>query len=70
MDREDLGLKIYEVARSCADGYRRNISQHNTEAENDAAEKCACAASNTGYFLLQALGYYKTDMDRFRQRGS
>jgi hypothetical protein len=67
LDREELGRKIYQVARDHSEGYRRNISQFNTAVENETAEKCACAASNTGFFLLQALGYTKEDMDRFRE---
>jgi hypothetical protein len=66
LNREELGLKIYEVARDVAEGYNRNVSQHNTVPENDTAEKCAVAASNTGFFILTALGYTKTDLDRFR----
>jgi hypothetical protein len=57
LDREELARKIVEVSRDHADGYRRNISQFNTAHENEVAERCATAASNTGWFLLKALGY-------------
>ena len=66
MDREELGRKIFEVSQACSDGYRRGITSLSTDAEKDMNEKCACAASNTGFFLLQALGYTKEDMDRYR----
>lgn len=62
MDRDELGRKIVETSRACADGYKRNISQHNTDHENDVAEKCSIAASNTGWFLLKALGYSDDEM--------
>jgi hypothetical protein len=62
LDREELGRKIVEVSRDHAAGYKRNISQFNTAHENDAAEKCAIAASNTGWFLLKALGYSDEEM--------
>lgn len=63
-NREALAQKVVEVAKSCADGYRRNISQFNTSNENTTAERCACAASNTGFFILQALGYSSDDIQR------
>ena len=56
MDLKDIGRKVVEASQACADGYRRNISQFNTAAENDTEEKCSIAASNTGWFILQALG--------------
>lgn len=64
-NREALAQKVVEVSKSCADGYRRNISQFNTANENTTAERCACAASNTGFFILQALGYSSDDIRRF-----
>lgn len=64
-NREALAIKIVEVSKSMADGYRRNISQFSTVAENDVSEKCACAASNTGFFILQALGFSNDDIKRF-----
>lgn len=57
IDKDEAARMILSVSQACADGYKRNISQSNTEHENDVAEKCAIAASNTGRFLLQALGY-------------
>lgn len=50
-DREALAHLIVQVCREHADGYRRNISEFNTACENSTAERCACAASNTGWFL-------------------
>lgn len=63
--RDELGRKIAEVARNCADAYKRNISQSNTTHENDVHEKCAIAASNTGWFLLTALGYSNDQIKQF-----
>lgn len=63
-NREALGRKIVEVARNHADSYRRNISQFNTANENGVAERCACAASNTAWFLLKELGYSNDDVKR------
>ena len=57
MDREEVGRKVVETSQACSDGYRRNISQFNTESENCAADACAIAASNTGWFILDALGF-------------
>lgn len=57
MDRDALGKKIIDASKSIRDGYTRNVSQFNTAHENEIAERCATAASNTGYFILQALGY-------------
>lgn len=68
LNREQLGMKIYEVARNHADAYERALTSFSTEQEKDVAKKCACAASNTGYFLLQALGYEKSEMDRFHRK--
>ncbi len=64
-NREALGLKIAEVAQSHAEAYRRNIAQDKTSSENETSEKCACAASNTGFFMLSALGYSTDDIKRF-----
>jgi hypothetical protein len=66
LDREALGRKIVQVASDHAAGYERNISDSNTERENDTAKKCAIAASNTGYFLLKALGYSEEEIKSFR----
>jgi hypothetical protein len=69
LNREELGRKIVEVSQNHADGYRRAIGQYRTEQENDVSEKCACAASNTGFFLLQALGYSNEEIKAFRDPG-
>lgn len=55
--RWELGLKILETAQSCAEGYRRSMSQFNTASENSESEKCAIAAANTGWFILESLGF-------------
>jgi hypothetical protein len=55
--REDFAKFALEVSTNVAAGYRRNISQFNLAHENDAAEKCATAASNTGYWMLIHLGF-------------
>ena len=56
MERDDYAYKVLEVSAQMADGYRRNITSFSTDAEKDASEKCATAASNTGYFICAALG--------------
>jgi Holliday junction resolvasome RuvABC DNA-binding subunit len=63
-DRDGLARKIVEVSRDHADGYKRAITSFSTEAEKDIAEKCACAASNTGWWLLTALGYSNEEIRR------
>ena len=62
LERMELGRKIVETSRDHAAGYTRNISQFNTAHENETAERCAGAASNTGWFLLKALGYSEEEM--------
>jgi hypothetical protein len=58
IDKDEVARVIVVVSRNHAEGYRRAISSEwRTEQENDVSEKCACAASNMGVFLLQALGY-------------
>lgn len=56
-DRDGMARKIAEVSRDHANGYMRALTSFSTEAERDVAAKCAVAASNTGYFLMQSLGY-------------
>lgn len=63
-----IAQKILETAISVSDGYRRNISTWNTDAENDTSEKCARAASNTGFFILESLGY-SSEQIREMKRG-
>jgi hypothetical protein len=57
MDREELGRKVMEASQACAEGYKRGITSFSTDAEKDVNEKCAIAASNTGWFILQSLGF-------------
>ncbi len=56
-DRERLGKLIVQVSRDHAEGYRRSITQWDDKARRTAAENCANAASNTGWFILKALGF-------------
>lgn len=56
--REQIGRKVMEVSQICSEGYTNAISeQFQTEAEREANRKCAIAASNTGIFILEALGF-------------
>lgn len=64
-NREALGQKIVEVCKDHAAGYRRGKSQFNTAGENEVLERCACAASNSAFFVLSALGYSTDDINRF-----
>lgn len=57
MDREEVGRKVMETSQACSEGYTRAISNFQSAAENEASSKCAIAASNTGYFILQSLGF-------------
>ena len=61
-----LGLKILDAAQAHAEGYRRAISQFNTARENGESERCAIAASNTGWFILQALGFSSDYIKRLK----
>lgn len=57
LDRDELGRKIMETSQTMASGYERAISEFQADTDNDANRKCAVAASNTGWFILQALGF-------------
>lgn len=46
-----------ETSQACSEGYKRGITSFSTEAERDANAKCSIAASNTGWFILQSLGF-------------
>jgi hypothetical protein len=65
--REELGRKIIEVSQICAEGYGNAISQFQTPDEQEANRKCAIAASNTGYFILEALGFDKEEIQHFKK---
>jgi hypothetical protein len=58
LDRDEVGRKIVEVCSAMSDRYFDAIStQFQTEAEQEANRKCSIAAFNTGWFILQALGF-------------
>jgi Holliday junction resolvasome RuvABC DNA-binding subunit len=63
-DRDGLARKIAEVSRDHANGYRRSVTSFSTEAERDVNEKCAAAASNTGWWLMTSLGYSSEEIRR------
>jgi hypothetical protein len=68
MKRYEIGHKVMEVSQACSEGYTRAISeQFQSPAEQDANRKCAIAASNTGYFILQALGFTKDEINILRE---
>jgi hypothetical protein len=52
IDRDELGRKVMEAAQACAEGYTRGVNE-----DQDVNKKCAIAASNTGWFILEALGF-------------
>jgi replicative DNA helicase len=63
MTKDEIGRKVMEVSQICSEGYTNAISQQfQTEAEQEANRKCAIAASNTGYFILQSLGFDKDEI--------
>lgn len=57
MTRDEIGRKVMETSQACSEGYKRGITSFSTEAERDANAKCSIAASNTGWFILQSLGF-------------
>lgn len=57
MDRDEIGRKVMEISQACSEGYKRAITSFSTDAEKDAGEKCSIAASNTGWFILDSLGF-------------
>ena len=58
MDRNEVGRKIVEVSQVCSEGYMRSFDSHfRTETERAADSASATAASNTGWFILEALGF-------------
>lgn len=69
LEREAVCRMIYETSQACADGYRRNISDINTDEQNRTAEQCAIAASNTGYFTLHSLGFSPEEIRGMRTPG-
>jgi hypothetical protein len=53
MTKEKIGQKVVEVSQMVAEGYR-----------NSGNEECATAASNTGVWILEAIGF---DMKEIRE---
>lgn len=68
MERDDYARKILEVSEQFAEGYRRGITAFSTDADKDVSEKCAVAASNTGYFICAALGYSHEEILALRRK--
>lgn len=67
MTKDEIGQKIMETSQVLSEGYTSAISEHfSTEAEREASSKCAIAASNTGYFILQALGFSTEEIRALR----
>lgn len=69
LEIDSVARKVYETSQVVAEGYRRNISDLNTPEENRAAEQCSIAASNTGYFILTALGFSSDEIKGMRVPG-
>jgi hypothetical protein len=67
-ERADLAIKIVEVMTACRDGYRDNIRPSKSDQDNEIAKQCAIAASNTGYFILKALGYTSEEIRALADR--
>lgn len=57
MNRDEVGRKVMETSQAVSEGYKRNVTSASTDAEKEENEKCAIAASNTGWFILDALGF-------------
>jgi hypothetical protein len=58
---KDDAKKILEVTLAHADGYRKSFqpspNEFATKEDRAIAEKCATAASNTGWQILRSFGY-------------
>lgn len=65
--RATLAQRIIGVALDQAESYRRAISNFSSEEQKDRAEKCARAASNTGWFILKELGYSDDEINQAKQ---
>lgn len=60
---------VYQTSQTMAKGYRDAVNQFSTDAEREIAEKCAAAASNTGFFILEAMGYSTKEMQALAMNG-
>lgn len=56
-DRSAVGRKVLETSRVIAQGYRDPLPPVAADFDPVKAEACAIAANNTGYFILQTLGF-------------
>jgi phosphosulfolactate synthase (CoM biosynthesis protein A) len=71
LTKEEIGKRVTETARTVSDGYKQAISEHfMTDAEREANAKCGVAASNTAYFILQALGFSNAEIRALRELAS
>jgi hypothetical protein len=61
LDRDEVGRKIIETSQEVSAGYRRNI-QDGAFSSNEKHDACAIAASNTGYWILQSLGFDQSEI--------
>lgn len=69
MEREEVARMVLTVAQQCAAGYRRNATSFDPPEAHDVAEKCAIAASNTGYFILIAMGFLPKEILQLKNGG-
>ena len=53
---EEAAKIVKRVSENCASAYRRKDGKDYAVAEDQRLEDCAVACSNTGYFILSALG--------------
>jgi hypothetical protein len=65
LTREDIVRRIAEVATSSTAVNAQRRPEEVTEAER----QWATAASNTGYFILQALGFTHAEIVEIMRRG-
>lgn len=54
-----VAAKIIKASRDCAYLYRRALEHEDPKG----AEKCACAANNTGWMILHELGYSDKEIE-------
>jgi hypothetical protein len=63
LDREEVGRKIVETSQICSEGYMRSFASHFRTHEDRARDSAAAtAASNTGVFILEAIGFSKEEV--------
>jgi Holliday junction resolvasome RuvABC DNA-binding subunit len=62
-DRAEVGRKVVETSQNCSEGYMRSFSSQFRTPEDQARDSAAAtAASNTGVFILEGLGFSQEEI--------